>query len=67
MILNLLITFTIPGVSIGGHLGGIVGGAVAGYAVLAPRHLRVPNWATYAVPIGVIVFAALAAYVIGST
>jgi membrane associated rhomboid family serine protease len=67
LILNLLITFTIPGVSIGGHLGGIVGGALAGYAVLAPRHLRVPNWATYAVPIGVIVFAALAAYVIGST
>jgi membrane associated rhomboid family serine protease len=67
LILNLLITFTIPGISIGGHLGGIVAGAVSGYAVLAPRHLRVPTWASYAVPAGMIVLALLAAYVIGST
>lgn len=32
--LNLLLTFTVSGISIGGHLGGLAGGAIAGYLVL---------------------------------
>ena len=51
LMINLVITFAIPGISIGGHIGGIIGGAIGGYAVLAPRHSRVPNWATYGVPV----------------
>jgi membrane associated rhomboid family serine protease len=31
IILNLGITFIIPGISIGGHIGGLVGGLIAGY------------------------------------
>jgi membrane associated rhomboid family serine protease len=42
---NLLITFTIPGISIGGHVGGLIGGYLAGWILvdLGPRFLRDPN------------------------
>jgi membrane associated rhomboid family serine protease len=53
LVLNLLITFTIPGISIGGHLGGVVAGAVCALVVLAPGHKGYPVWATYAFPAGI--------------
>jgi membrane associated rhomboid family serine protease len=35
LLLNVVLTFVIPGISIGGHLGGLAGGALAGAAVFA--------------------------------
>ena len=41
--LNLLITFTIPGISIGGHIGGLLGGAlVAAILYDGVERLRIP-------------------------
>ena len=41
--INLVLTFTIPGISIGGHIGGIVGGALAGWVVLPRTTSGVPR------------------------
>jgi membrane associated rhomboid family serine protease len=41
--LNLLITFTIPNISIGGHIGGLLGGALAALIMFdLPERIRVP-------------------------
>ena len=51
LILNLLITFTIPGISIGGHVGGALMGAAVGYVMLEPRWDRTAAWIAWAAPV----------------
>jgi membrane associated rhomboid family serine protease len=53
LILNLFITFAIPGISIGGHLGGAAAGAICGAVMLAPAYRRGPAWTLWATPIAV--------------
>jgi membrane associated rhomboid family serine protease len=41
--LNLLITFTVSNISIGGHIGGLIGGSLAALVLFdVPQSLRVP-------------------------
>jgi membrane associated rhomboid family serine protease len=66
LILNLVITFTIPGISVGGHLGGAIAGAICGFVILAPRHAVMPKWASYATPIAVVLVALVGSLAIGA-
>jgi membrane associated rhomboid family serine protease len=67
LLLNLFITFTIPGISIGGHIGGIVGGAAAGWVILAPPYKRLPAWASYAAPVAVIALSLAVSVIVVQT
>ena len=52
IMINLFISFAIPGISIGGHLGGLVGGIVGTFALAKTRYLR-PRWIGPALVVGV--------------
>ena len=60
LMINLVITFLFPRISIGGHLGGAVTGALMALAVMAPRHRGHPAWAGYAAPVAVAALSVLA-------
>lgn len=53
LLLNLILTFSISGISIGGHVGGVIGGAIAGWFMLAPNWRSTPEWASYAAPVAI--------------
>ncbi|MGD9704851.1 MAG: rhomboid family intramembrane serine protease [Acidimicrobiia bacterium] len=64
LLLNLVLTFAIPGISIGGHLGGLIGGAICGFAMFAPPWKRVPSWLVWATPAAVIAGSVIISYAV---
>ncbi len=42
IVVNVIVSFAIPGISIGGHLGGLVAGVLAGFAIGDTRLRRTP-------------------------
>ncbi len=62
LVVNLLITFAIPGISIGGHLGGVIVGAGVGYVMFDPAVNRQSRWLTWAAPVAAMAACAVAIY-----
>jgi membrane associated rhomboid family serine protease len=62
LVLNLVLTFTISGISIGGHLGGVVGGAICGWVLLSPTPY--PKWVAWATPAALSLIAVVGAIVV---
>jgi len=68
LLLNLVITFLIPGISVGGHIGGIAGGAAAGFILsgygrghMAYGRVGAQGWAAIGVLIAVAVVVGITA------
>jgi membrane associated rhomboid family serine protease len=61
IVINLALTFAVPGISIGGHLGGLAGGIVATFALMRYR-VGSQRWIGVAVGVGVGVASVALAY-----
>jgi membrane associated rhomboid family serine protease len=64
LMLNIVLTFTITGISKGGHVGGAIGGALCGFVMLAPSWKPLPKWAGYAAPIAIALIAVVGSVVV---
>jgi membrane associated rhomboid family serine protease len=60
IVINLFLSFTIAGISIGGHIGGLIGGIFCTFALAKTRYMQ-PRWIGPALVVGVgVVSVALA-------
>jgi membrane associated rhomboid family serine protease len=61
VVINLVFTFSVPNISVGGHVGGLIGGAIAALVVAFFERSRLPN--REAIEIGVLALLSAAAVV----
>ena len=67
LMMNLMFTFFVPNISIGGHLGGLVGGALCGLVCFAPRQRPAPRWARLATPFAVAAVSVLISVLVANS
>jgi membrane associated rhomboid family serine protease len=66
LLFNLIITFTIPFISKGGHLGGAIGGAICGIPLLAPQRHHQPKWMGIAAVVAVAAASVVISFAVSS-
>jgi membrane associated rhomboid family serine protease len=66
ILLNLVFTFTIPGISIGGHIGGLIGGAAMGKVIVELERRRRGRAREFPAPLVAISLTAFAALMVVS-
>lgn len=64
ILLNLFITFAVPGISIGAHVGGLVGGTLAGFAIFELEKREQSQWVGVGVSVAISIACLYAAILV---